>query len=81
MQKQLPTACEKARQRCTQNQYKECSWIDILKLWWHTAWCSGCRRWSQTNNKLSRLFQKKMYQPVTDDAKMRMRNALNEHLK
>lgn len=83
--KGLKITCKEATSICDKSQYKEASFLDILKLKLHLAICKKCAAYSEQNNMLSRIVKssKVCQNPnfqLNDDFKERMKDELKKDL-
>ena len=72
--------CEEAGHVCDKNQYKEASFSEKIKLNFHLIYCSACRKYVSTNNKLSKLIKSISFQFLSSEEKQALKNAFDKEL-
>jgi len=72
--------CEEANHSCDKNQYKEASFIELVKLNIHLIYCRACRKYSARNNRLSQLFEKSNVKTMPLDTKAAMKERLRQEM-
>ena len=78
MFKKFNITCDEATTICDKSQYKEASFIEILKLKWHFLQCKVCRLYAIHNKKMSLLYGviaadcKKHKKHLTEDDKEKL---------
>ena len=67
--------CEEANHTCDKNQYKEASFLELIKLNFHLIYCSVCRKYTARNSKLSKMLSRSnvAVMPKTDKELLRER--------
>jgi len=54
----MKISCDEATKICDQNQYKEASFLDKLKLTFHLFLCKKCGQYSHQNNVMTKCYEK-----------------------
>ncbi len=85
MIKGLKITCKEATEICDRSQYKEASFLDIIRLKLHIAICKICAAYSKQNSMLSRIVKSsKICQnpnfQLNDDLKEKMKEELKKDL-
>jgi predicted anti-sigma-YlaC factor YlaD len=73
-------ACEDANHVCDKSQYKEATFLELIKLNLHLMYCAACRKYSANNAKLSKLFKNKQVS-LDDSSKIELQKKIEEQLK
>lgn len=72
--------CEEANHSCDKNQYKEASFIELVKLNIHLIYCRACRQYTARNTKLTKLFKKSDVKTVSIQDKAAMKERLRQEM-
>jgi hypothetical protein len=72
--------CEEANHSCDKNQYKEASFMELVKLNIHLLYCRVCREYSARNNKLTALFKKSKIKTMPMDTKAAIKERLRQEM-
>ncbi len=72
--------CEDANHVCDKSQYKEASFLEMIKLNLHLIYCGACKKYTANNAKLSKLFKNKSVS-LNNDAKNDLQKQIEEQLK
>lgn len=73
-------SCEKAAILCSKTQYKEASFMDILKLRFHLFICKTCSKFTKQNTELTSICEKANLQSLTDQQKLKMKENLKNQV-
>ncbi len=71
-------SCEEARIICHKTQYKDASFLEVLKLKWHLFICKACAAFSRKNTKLTTLCEEATLHTLSDREKGEMKQRLSE---
>lgn len=69
-------SCEKAALICNKSQYKEASFLEIIKLRFHLAICKTCASFSKKNADLTTLCEKASLKSLSESDKEAMKKRL-----
>ncbi|RDK84273.1 glycine dehydrogenase [Marinirhabdus gelatinilytica] len=72
--------CEEANHTCDKNQYKEASFMELVKLNIHLIYCRACQKYTAQNTKLTRLFRKSKVKTMPLDAKAALKERLRQEM-
>ncbi len=72
--------CDEANHTCDKNQYKEASFLELVKLNIHLIYCKACREYTKNNNQLSKLFKNPKVQTMQLDEKAAMKEKFKNEL-
>ena len=72
--------CDEANHTCDKNQYKEASFLELIKLNIHLLYCRACRKYTARNTKLSKAFKKSKVKTMPQDQKAAMKERLAKEL-
>ncbi len=82
----MKLTCNQATTICDKSQYKEASFLELLKLNLHLFLCKKCGKYVKQNSILSKCYKKKRTidcnknQCLCDEEKRTMENNLKEKL-
>jgi hypothetical protein len=64
----MKISCDEATKICDQNQYKEASFLDKLKLSFHLFLCKKCGKYSHQNIVMTKCYEKhKLFATAKED--------------
>ncbi len=69
-------SCDKAATICDKTQYREATFLEILKLRFHLFMCKNCSKASEQNTKLTTLCEKAKLQSLSHQEKGKMKEQL-----
>lgn len=69
-------SCEKAQVICNKKQYREARFLEKAQLMLHILFCKACYKFSQKNNRLTRIIYRADLYALSEAEKESMR----EHL-
>lgn len=72
--------CDEANHTCDKNQYKEASFLELIKLNIHLLYCRACRKYTARNTKLSKAFKKSDVKTMPIDTKAAMKERLRQEM-
>ena len=72
--------CEEARLICHKTQYKDASFLEILKLKLHLFICKACSAFSRKNTKLTTLCEEATLHVLSDKEKVHMKERLKDEI-
>ncbi|OYX24892.1 MAG: hypothetical protein B7Z06_08220 [Flavobacteriales bacterium 32-35-8] len=73
--------CDEAHHVCDKTQYKESSFWEKLKLYFHLIYCKACRKYTRNNKKLSNTIHKAKVECLDKKCKEAMRLEFEKALK
>lgn len=73
-------SCDKAATICNKTQYREASFLEILKLRFHLFICKHCSEATEQNTKLTTLCEKAKLQSLSDEEKLTMKEKLKKQV-
>ncbi|WP_437398146.1 hypothetical protein [Flagellimonas lutimaris] len=76
----MKISCKEASGICDKSQYKEASWLDIIKLRIHLSYCKVCRAYSKKNSELTSLCDRAGLTMLSDDDKKKMKRDLEDKI-
>lgn len=68
--------CEQASTICNKKQYQEASILEQIKLSLHLMFCKACSSFSRKNRKLTILCNKADLQLLSEQEKIKMKEAI-----
>ncbi|MFT6796681.1 MAG: hypothetical protein ACJART_001825 [Maribacter sp.] len=69
-------SCDKAAIICNKTQYREATFLEILKLRFHLFMCETCSKATEQNTKLTALCNKAKLQSFSRQEKLNMKEEL-----
>lgn len=72
--------CEEANHTCDKNQYKEASFMELVKLNIHLIYCRVCREYTVRNTRLTKLFRKSNLRTMPMEDKALMKERLRQEM-
>lgn len=72
--------CEEANHVCNKGQYKEASFLELIKLKLHLLYCNACKKHSARNTKLTEFINKENSFKLTDAAKKALKTQIEKQL-
>ncbi len=69
-------SCDKAAIICNKSQYREATFLEILKLRFHLFMCKTCSKATEQNTKLTSLCNKAKLQSFSRQEKLKMKEEL-----
>lgn len=72
--------CDEANHTCDKNQYKEATFVELIKLNIHLLFCRACRKYTARNTKLSKAFKKSEVKTMPIDTKAAMKERLRQEI-
>ena len=73
-------SCDKAATICNKTQYREATFLEILKLRFHLFMCKNCSKATEQNTKLTILCEKAKLRSLSDQEKLAMKEQLNKQV-
>jgi len=73
-------SCDKAATICNKTQYREATFLEILKLRFHLFMCKTCSKAAKKNTKLTALCEKAKLQSLSDKEKVEMKEQLKRQI-
>ncbi len=73
-------SCTDANHFCDKNQYKEATFWEKVKLNIHLIYCKACRKYSTTNNKLTKLVKNPKVISIDQSTKDMMKEQLKKKM-
>lgn len=73
--------CDEAHHVCDKTQYKESSFWEKLKLYFHLIYCKACRKYTRNNKKLSNTIHKAKVECLDKKCKEAMKQEFEKALK
>lgn len=70
-------SCDKAAIICNKTQYREATFLEMLKLRFHLMMCGQCASFTKQNTKLTTLCQKANLKSLSEEDKRKMQDRLN----
>jgi len=74
-------ACEKANHVCDKTQYKEATLWEKVKLSIHLLYCKACRKYTNNNQKLTKVINKSEITCMDKKEKEVLKENLTEAIK
>ena len=71
-------SCDEARIICHKTQYKDASFLEILKLKFHLLICKACSAFSRKNTKLTTLCEEATFHGLSETDKVKMKESLKD---
>ncbi|HBR55049.1 MAG TPA: glycine dehydrogenase [Flavobacteriaceae bacterium] len=72
--------CNEANHTCDKNQYKDASFMELVKLNIHLIYCHACRKYTARNTKLTKLFRRSNVTTMPLDQKMALKERLRQEM-
>ncbi|MGK0386034.1 MAG: hypothetical protein ACI849_000641 [Patiriisocius sp.] len=72
--------CEEANHSCDKNQYKEASFLELIKLNIHLIHCRACRKYTARNTQLSNIFKKSDVKTMPLETKAALKERLRQEM-
>lgn len=72
--------CSKARRCCDKVQYEEASVLEKWKLKFHILYCKACKKYTQSNSKLSSLLKKASIRTCTKEEKKKFKEQIKQNI-
>lgn len=69
-------SCDKAAIICNKAQYREATFLEIVKLRFHLFICKTCSKATEKNNTLTSLCEKAKLQSLSNQEKLKMKEKL-----
>lgn len=69
-------SCDEAKIICHKTQYKDASFIEIIKLKFHLLVCKACSTFSIKNTKLTSLCEEATLHSLSEKEKLKMKERL-----
>jgi predicted anti-sigma-YlaC factor YlaD len=79
--KKLFLPCEEANHVCDKGQYKEASFVEMIKLNLHLLYCKACRKYSSKNAKLTAILKREKPIQMQQDLKDALQKQIENQLK
>ena len=73
-------SCEEARIICHKTQYRDASFMEVLKLKLHLLICRACSTFSKKNTKLTTLCEEATLHALTEQEKVDMKQKILENI-
>lgn len=73
-------SCDKAALICDKTQYREATFLEILKLRFHLFMCKNCSKATEQNTKLTTLCEKAKLHSLSSKEKIAMKEQLNKQI-
>lgn len=73
-------SCEKAALICNKAQYKEASFMDVLKLRFHLMVCKTCAAFTKKNTEFTTLCEKANLHTLSEQEKLKMKEQLQDKI-
>lgn len=71
-------SCDKAALICNKTQYREASFLEILKLRYHLFRCERCSKATKQNTNLTSLCERAKLHSLSEDEKLQMKEQLKK---
>ncbi|MDX1461616.1 MAG: glycine dehydrogenase [Marinirhabdus sp.] len=72
--------CDEANHTCDKNQYREASFLELIKLNIHLIYCRACRKYTAQNTKLTKLFKKSDLKTMPLEQKVAIKERLRQEM-
>lgn len=72
--------CDEANHTCDKNQYKDASFLELIKLNIHLIYCRACRKYTARNMKLTEAFKKGNLHTMPLDEKKALQERIQQEL-
>ena len=72
--------CEEANHTCDKNQYKEASFLEMIKLNIHVIFCKACREYSARNAKLTKFIKLNKVKTMSSQDKESLKQRLEKEI-
>lgn len=72
--------CTKAKRCCDKVQYEEAGFLEIWKLKFHIMYCKACKKYTQTNSRLSSLLRKASIKTCTEEEKRKFKQQIDRNI-
>ena len=69
-------SCQEAAVICNKAQYREASFLEILKLKFHVLICKTCSKYTKKNTKLTSLCDQARLKALSEKEKLEMKQKL-----
>ena len=69
-------SCDKAAHICHKTQYREATFLEVLKLRFHLFMCKNCSKATEQNTKLTSLCEKAKLYSLSEKEKLKMKEEL-----
>ncbi|WP_290702134.1 glycine dehydrogenase [Lacinutrix sp.] len=79
MENKIFLSCDEANHTCDKTQYNDATIWEKIKLTFHLAFCGACRKYTQNNNKLTKLVVEKPIKLNTSE-KSELQSAFEQEL-
>ncbi len=73
-------SCDKAAIICNKTQYREATFLEILKLRFHLFMCKTCSTATEKNKALTSLCEKAKLQSLSNQEKLKMKENLKNQV-
>lgn len=73
-------SCDKAATICDKTQYREATFLEILKLRFHLFMCKTCSKATEQNTKLTTLCDKAKLRSLSAQEKLAMKEKLKKEV-
>jgi hypothetical protein len=72
--------CTEVGYCCDKKQYKEASFLEKIKILFHLAICSPCRKYTCNNNKLTKLMEKSNLKSCPEERKKMWKETIEKEI-
>lgn len=72
--------CEEANHTCDKNQYKEATFMQLVKLNFHLIYCRACQKYTARNTKLTKFLNKNTIKTMPRDQKAILHERLRQQM-
>ncbi len=72
--------CKEANHSVDKNQYKESSFLELIKWSIHLLYCIACRKYTSKNKKLSKAVKKSLLKNMPAETKALLKERLRQEI-